>query len=96
KEGLENPIYDTIHCESPHAPIFLSTVEIFDQSFDGEPAKRKKQKAIRAEWFSQAQMAALSCTSFLRFTGSPSKDWSKISTVDKKIGKCGDPQWIVS
>ncbi|KAF5475705.1 hypothetical protein F2P56_007481 [Juglans regia] len=48
KEGLGLPVYDTIKSGEPHAPIFVSTVEIDGKVFKGQETRNKKQAEMSA------------------------------------------------
>lgn len=48
KRGFRFPIYDTTKSGPSHMPVFVSTVEIGDDSFQGQEARTKKQAEMSA------------------------------------------------
>ncbi|KAL2503178.1 Double-stranded RNA-binding protein 4 [Forsythia ovata] len=48
KRGLKNPSYETTTAGLSHKPVFVSTVEIGSDTFQGTEAKTKKQAEINA------------------------------------------------
>lgn len=59
RAGLKLPVYTTIRSGPGHTPIFSCTVELAGMSFNGEPAKTKKQaqkNAAMAAWSALKQL----------------------------------------
>lgn len=55
RAGLDLPVYTSVRSGPGHIPTFSCTVELAGMSFNGEPAKTKKQaekNAAIAAWFS--------------------------------------------
>ncbi|KAJ6848237.1 double-stranded RNA-binding protein 2-like [Iris pallida] len=62
RAGLKLPVYTTVRSGPGHTPIFSCTVELAGMSFDGEPAKTKKQaqkNAAMAAWAALKQLPHL-------------------------------------
>ncbi|KAK9161474.1 hypothetical protein Syun_007815 [Stephania yunnanensis] len=60
RAGLSLPVYTTIRSGPGHVPVFTCTVELAGLSFNGEPAKTKKQaqkNAAIAAWAALKQLA---------------------------------------
>lgn len=53
RAGLKLPVYTTVRSGPGHQPVFTCNVELAGMSFNGEPAKTKKQaekNAAMAAW----------------------------------------------
>uniref|UniRef100_A0A1J3H8L5 Double-stranded RNA-binding protein 3 n=2 Tax=Noccaea caerulescens TaxID=107243 RepID=A0A1J3H8L5_NOCCA len=62
RAGLDLPVYTSVRSGPGHIPTFSCTVELAGMSFNGEPAKTKKQaekNAAIAAWFSLRKMSSL-------------------------------------
>ncbi|KAK9136988.1 hypothetical protein Sjap_007582 [Stephania japonica] len=60
RAGLNLPVYTTIRSGPGHVPVFTCKVELAGHSFNGEPAKTKKQaqkNAAMAAWSALKQLA---------------------------------------
>lgn len=76
RAGLDLPVYTSVRSGPGHIPTFSCTVELAGMSFNGEPAKTKKQaekNAAIAAWFSlKKSTQKLPQNSNLFFVTSPS------------------------
>ncbi|KAM0935972.1 putative double-stranded RNA-binding domain-containing protein [Dioscorea sansibarensis] len=62
RAGLKLPVYTTVRSGPGHQPVFTCNVELAGMSFNGEPAKTKKQaekNAAMAAWSALKQMPNL-------------------------------------
>ncbi|XXG79309.1 hypothetical protein AAC387_Pa09g0410 [Persea americana] len=63
RAGLRLPVYTTVRSGPGHIPVFTCTVELAGMSFNGEPAKTKKQaqkNAAMTAWSALKQLPSLS------------------------------------
>ncbi|KAH7654961.1 Double-stranded RNA-binding domain-containing protein [Dioscorea alata] len=66
RAGLKLPVYTTIRSGPGHTPVFSCTVELAGMSFDGDPAKTKKQaqkNAAMAAWSALKKLPNLGSSS---------------------------------